>query len=271
MAAHPGAEPTDDLELALFAARAAAAAAIPYWVRASHLPRTLKADGSIVTEADVAVESEARRVIATARPGDALLGEETGASDAGPRRWIFDGIDGTANFVAGDDRWQSLIALEVAGQIVVGVAVLPARDQLWWAARGRGAFVAPLAATAGDARRLAVGRAVDLATGRLGILPLYHTLTEGQRRSIERLRAGAAERPWSLHPALLVAAGELDLAAQVGGAVWDYAALSLIVTEAGGVFSDAAGRPHPARGTFLYANDPSIHAAARALLQPPPG
>lgn len=262
----------DDLALAQRAALAGAALGLCYFERVRQLPQELKADGSIVTEADRAVEATVRDTLRAAWPTDAFLGEETGASGSGERRWILDGIDGTAVFVQGDDRWQSLIALEVAGQIIVGVAIVPAQRQLWWATRGGGAFVAAFAGgRLGNGRRLAVATpAPDLAASRLGILPPFTALPPERRAIVAPLDALTPEQPWYAHAALLVAAGELDLAAQVGGQLWDYAALSLIVEEAGGVCGGVAGWGYPLTGTAIFAASRALGTAALAQLAPIP-
>lgn len=258
----------DDLALAQRAALRGAAVGLGYWERVRTLAQELKADGSIVTEGDVTVETAVRQVLLDARPSDAFLGEETGVLGSGSRRWVLDGIDGTAVFVVGDDRWQSLIALEEAGEVQVGVAVLPAQGQLWWAARGQGAFVGEIAgASVSNARRLAVRRVTRLATSALGIVPLVEMLPEPHLQVIARLRATVAPRHWSAHAALLVAAGELDLAVQVGGSRWDYAALSLIVEEAGGSFTRIAGQPEPVVNTMVYSGGEPLHSDALALLR----
>jgi len=267
MPSEAGGQLTSDLGLALRAALGAAECGLPYWARVSRLAQEFKADGSIVTEADLAVETAAREIIAAERPDDAFLGEETGAAGSGPRRWILDGIDGTAVFVKGDDRWQSLIALEDDGQVVVGVAILPAQGRIWWAARGQGAFVARFDGTnIAPGERLAVSQTTDLAASNLGIVPPLEALRPDALAIIERLQAAATPRPWSAHAALLVAAGQLDLAVQLGGMLWDYAALGLIVTEAGGQFTDPAGQSHPVIGTGLFSNGAPLHTAARTCL-----
>ncbi|WP_433534585.1 inositol monophosphatase family protein [Micromonospora sp. CA-249363] len=130
----------NDLLLAHRAALAGAAVGLKYFATLAQLPRELKSDGSVVTEADRAVEAAIRKVLADARPDDAVLGEEEGQSGRGSRRWIVDPIDGTALFIAGDDRWLVLVALEEAGEVVVGVAAVPAQGSIWWAQRGGGAF-----------------------------------------------------------------------------------------------------------------------------------
>jgi histidinol-phosphatase len=258
----------DDLALAQRAALRGAAVGLGYWDRVRTLAQELKPDGSIVTEADVAVESEVRRALAAARPGDAFVGEETGEAGSGSRRWVLDGIDGTAVFVVGDDRWQSLVALEEEGEVVVGVAVVPAQGRLWWAARGLGAFVGEIAgAEIVGARRLAVRQSPELAASALGVVPMVESLPAPHLGAIERLRASVEPRPWPTHAALLVAAGELDLAVQVGGSIWDYAPLALIVAEAGGLFSRIAGQPEPVVNTMVYSNGEPLHSAALALLR----
>ena len=257
-----------DLALAQRAALAAAELSLRYFARVSQLAQDLKADGTIVTEADRAVEGEVRRILLEARPDDACLGEETGESGSGRRRWILDGIDGTAVFVKGEDGWQSLIALEEDGAITVGVAVVPVKRQLWWAMRDGGAFVADIEGSGlVRERRLAVSPApASLAASRLGIVPPYAALPAERQAFVERLAAAAMPVDWPVHAALLVASGEIDVAAQVFGSVWDFAALSVIVEEAGGVFSGLDGKGHPVVDTGVFASGVDLHAAALAYL-----
>ena len=92
-----------------------------------------------VTEADRAVETELRAILARERPADAILGEEEGELGSGPRRWVIDPIDGTRNYSRGVPVWATLIALEEDGRVVVGVVSAPALHRRWWAERGGGA------------------------------------------------------------------------------------------------------------------------------------
>ncbi|RIV40280.1 inositol monophosphatase family protein [Micromonospora radicis] len=259
----------DDLRLARRAALTGAAVGLRYFAALAGLPRQLKPDGSIVTEADQAVEAAIRNTLAGARPDDAVLGEETGQSGQGRRRWIIDPIDGTALFVAGDDRWLVLVALEEADEIVVGVAAVPAQGKLWWAERGAGAYQADFSGlTTTDERPIAVDRTRPdtLNGGRLGVIPTDDQLSHREHEMIAPLTAAAAKTPWHTHAALLVADGEFDLAVQTRGQVWDYAATSLIVEEAGGRFSGLDGKPRPASGPALFARDSAIHRAALRVL-----
>src|SRR5262245_28417996 len=106
-----------DLTLANQLADAAAVISLSFFKR--EIGRWSKSDGSLATEADVAVERELRRRFAIERPGDAFLGEEEGQSGNGDRRWIVDAIDGTIGFAGGTAEWGTLIALESRGTIVV--------------------------------------------------------------------------------------------------------------------------------------------------------
>jgi histidinol-phosphatase len=250
----------DDLQLARRAASAGAAVGQRYFAALAGLPRELKADGSVVTAADRAVEAAIREVVEAARPGDAILGEEGGQTGGGTggRRWIIDPIDGTALFVAGDDRWLVLIALEEAGEIVAAVAAVPAQDRTWWARRGAGAYEAAY----GEPERriaVAVGRTDDLAASRLAVLDI-------EPKMAEPLLAVVPGLPWDVHPALMVARGDLDLALQTNGQVWDFAATSLIVEEAGGSYRGLDGRRSPSAGPSLYARSDALGAAALDVL-----
>jgi histidinol-phosphatase len=127
-----------DLELARRLADAADVVSLPRF--RSGLAIETKPDLTPVTEADRAVEVELRRILADERPGDAILGEEHGATGSGSRRWILDPIDGTRNYARGIPVWGTLIALEEDGVVQLGMVSAPALSHRWWAERGSGAF-----------------------------------------------------------------------------------------------------------------------------------
>ncbi|GFJ86555.1 inositol monophosphatase family protein [Phytohabitans rumicis] len=207
---------SDDLDLAVGAAVDGARLAMGYFARITEVHREEKPDGSLVTEADRAVEAVIRRVLGAARPGDAILGEEEGQHGDGGRRWIIDPIDGTVGFAEGGDRWLVLVALEVDGEVVVGVAAAPAQRRIWWAEAGAGAFVADLTDAGPDReRRISVtGQPpAGVPASRFAVVPGPAALPQ-DRWLVARLSAVTAPRPWAAHPALLVAGGELDLAVQ---------------------------------------------------------
>ena len=107
--------------------------------RAADLRVESKADLTPVTDADRAVEEALRQRISRER-GEAVAGEEFGVEDADVRWWL-DPIDGTKQFARGLPIWATLIALERAGEIVVGVVSAPALGHRWWAVSGGGAFL----------------------------------------------------------------------------------------------------------------------------------
>ncbi|MEH0843034.1 inositol monophosphatase family protein [Micromonospora sp. CPCC 205711] len=261
-----------DLLLARRAALAGAMIGLRYFAALAELPTELKSDGTVVTEADRAVEAAIRGVLTDARPGDAVLGEEAGETGGGSRRWIVDPIDGTALFVAGDNRWLVLVALEEADEVTVGVAVVPAQGKIWWAQRGSGAFEADISGGSLTAGRpiTVVHRDPDTVAGsRLGVIPTDKELSPSERDMIAPLGAETLRCPWSVHAALLVATGQLDLAVQARGQVWDYAATSIIVEEAGGCFSGFDGQSRPRPGPALFARSAAVHTAALRILTEP--
>jgi histidinol-phosphatase len=136
---------------------------------------------------------------------------------------------------------------------VVGLAVVPARGRIWWARRGAGAFEATIA-DLGAARRIRV--AGDDAGHRLSVVPALVDPVTGENTVPYKPEVVAGlppALPWHLHPPLLVARGDRDLAVQTSGQVWDFAATSLIVEEAGGFYSGLAGNSRPAAGPSLFA------------------
>src|SRR5690349_3902626 len=256
-----------DCDLARTAALAGATVALKYFAELAGLPRELKADGSVVTEADRATEAAIRAVLAEARPADAVLGEEGGQTGAGTRRWIIDPIDGTAQFVAGDDRWLVLVACEEDGEVVASAAVVPAQNRAWWACRGGGAFEGTLDGTAG--RRIRVtDRHPALSGSRLGVIPVAPNVYPSDLAIAAPLSEVASVAEWDVHAALLVANGSLDLALQTRGEIWDFAATALIVTEAGGCYGGVDGIRGPRPGVSLFAADRALWTAAHEVLWP---
>jgi fructose-1,6-bisphosphatase/inositol monophosphatase family enzyme len=96
-----------------------------------------KADGTPVTDADEAAERAIREEIEKRYPGHVVLGEEEGASGSGAQRWIIDPIDGTKAYASGIPIWATLVALEIDGEIVCGVASAPALGERYAAAAGQ--------------------------------------------------------------------------------------------------------------------------------------
>lgn len=233
-----------DLRLALDLADVADAIALPRF-RALDLRVGTKADRTPVTEVDTAVEQALRKRLADARPGDAILGEEEGASgsepQSPPRRWILDPIDGTRNYARGIPVWFTLVALEVAGRVEVGVASAPGLSRRWWARRGEGAHA----------------NGTPIHVSRVAMLEEAVFSYAGSSRPFVEpiLRRAWHPQPFSDAWAhLLVAEGAVDAAVEHELAPWDIAALVPIVEEAGGRCTDLTGADRIDGGSLLTTN-----------------
>lgn len=218
-----------------------------------------KPDLTPVTDADQAVETALREVLAVERPDDQILGEEFGgtASFTG-RQWIIDPIDGTKNFVRGVPVWATLIALLEDGVPILGVVSAPALHRRWWASNGHGAF-----GSVGDApaRRLSVSSVTDVGSSSLTFAGLTVWALRGLRQNFVDLtesvwRARSYGDFWAY---CLVAEGAVDAAIEPAVSVWDLAAVDIVVREAGGVFTDLSGKSGPHGGSAVAAN-PALHA-----------
>ncbi len=241
-----------DLAHAIHLADLADAMTLRRWSRHG-VATTAKADGSPVTEADVAAEEAVLSAVRQERPGDGFLGEEVGERHGTTgRRWIVDGIDGTRFFAAGLAEWGSLIALENDGEIVLGVTSSPAQDRRWWATRRGGAFTGR-SRSRSTVTRIHVSTAERFRPDRFITLPAHGALPMHRQQIIEQLAGGPpADHPWS--HANRIAEGQADVCVWFCGDVWDHAAPSILVEEAGGRFSDHWGGRRLDTRTAIYSN-----------------
>mgnify|MGYP000930404818 CR=1 FL=1 len=231
-----------------------------------------KDDGTPVSEIDFATERAIVSAVERLCPGDAILGEEVGdLPGTTGRRWIIDGIDGTHNFTAGWSGWGTIIALEVGGTVEVGLVSAPVYGRRWWAVRGRGAWSAPNAPGRFDAARgtpLRCSSATSLAEATMFVMPSEGFLS-GWRNELAR-HFPLPDEPRSQCIALdacMAAAGEVDAALMTLGSLWDFAATSLIVREAGGVFRDFWGTERFDTFTAVFTN-PALVDEVIAELEP---
>jgi len=225
-----------------------------------------KPDTTPVSDADRTAEEIVRSQLSRARPRDAVHGEELPDTGHGPRQWVIDPIDGTANYIRGVPVWATLIALVDAGQPVIGLVSAPALGRRWWAANGSGAWSGRSLAAA---TRLHVSGVSSLPDASLsysslggweqrGLLDNFLDLT----RAVWRTRAYGDF--WS-H--IMVAEGAVDISCEPELALHDMAALVPIVTEAGGRFTSIKGVPGPFGGSALVTNG-LLHDAALKFLDP---
>ncbi len=237
----------------------------------------------IVTEADQAAEALIRDLIAEARPGDRILGEEGGETGsrsgpggtAGPGgvRWIVDPLDGTVNYLYGLPDWAVSIAAEVDGTVVAGAVFVPRRDELYSARAGGGAWLSSGALDwrGEDTRspvRLACNRDVPLAqalvatgfgyeSGRRQVQADVLRAVLPRVRDIRRGGSAAADL-------CSVASGTVDAYYERGVNLWDIAAGGLVATEAGAQLTGLHGRPPSPSMTIAAA--PPLHGELHDLL-----
>jgi len=250
----------DDLSVALRLADAADEITTARF-RADDLVVDRKPDRTPVTDADTAVEDAIRAVLASARPDDAILGEERGGTLGEGRTWIVDPIDGTKNFLRGVPAWATLIALVDGGSPVVGVVSAPAFGRRWWGSAGDGSF----GSFGGETRRLRVSGVRSLEDAYLSTTDLnaWGPARERYLALVSACWESRALGDYWQH--CLVAEGALDLATDPIAYPWDLAAVQILVTEAGGTFTDVTGRPGFAHGSGLASNG-HLHEAALSVL-----
>ena len=245
-----------NLNLMIKAARKAGRSLVKDFREVENLQVSSKGPGDFVTRADREAERIIKEELMGGRPSYGWLGEETGGApgEDPTRRWIVDPLDGTTNFLHGLPHWAISIALEHKGEIVSGVVFDAAKDEMYWAEKGQGAWL-------NDSRRLRVsGR-------RVMIEAIYATgLPFGGRPTLPAVLSDlgrlmpvcAGVRRWG--------AAALDMAYVAGGryegywergiSPWDVAAGTIIVREAGGFVSGIAeGEDHVATGNVICGNE----------------
>ena len=251
---------SEDLEFAYVLADAADAVSMAQF-RSLELRTKTKDDGTPVSQIDFDVEQAMLDVVRAKRPADAFVGEEVGPhKGTSGWRWIVDGIDGTHNYAEGRPGWGTIITAEFDGRITAGLVSSPALGRRWWAERNGGAWSAPYRPdgtfTGDEPTRLQCGSTSDLAGASVIAAPHEGTMLGWRNEVAKRFTPPATPRSQCFAlDAVMVASGQLDAAIFVFGSLWDYAATSLIVTEAGGMFRDAWGVERFDTATAVFTNE----------------
>ena len=250
----------NDLALAIRLADAADSITLARY-QSIDLVVTTKPDNTPVTDADKATEEALRALLKNHRPDDGIVGEEFG-NDAGSaeRYWVIDPIDGTKNFLRGVPTWATLIGLiekQSDGRevVVVGVVSAPALFRRWHASEGHGAFVSVNKAAPQRINVSQVSEIKDASISYSDFIGWGERLAPFQELMSSAWRTRGIGDFWS-H--MLVAEGAVDVAIEPSLALWDMAALDIIVREAGGRFSNVAGVDGSLGGSGLSTNS-AIH------------
>ncbi|MDD5083148.1 MAG: inositol monophosphatase family protein [Dehalococcoidales bacterium] len=230
------------LEIAANAAREAGAYLVKSFRTAVGISYKDTGHANPCTSADRGAEELVLKVLSTRFPEHAILSEEKGR--LGPESeytWIIDPLDGTVNFMHGYGHFAVSIALACRDEVVLGVVFNPATNELFAAEKGKGAFL--------NDSPIRVSRVAAINESLLAISFPYDRDSEDFRKSIDcftRLLycSQALRRDGSTALALCnVACGRVDGFCVSGNQPWDYAAGTLLVTEAGGRVTDFNGRP----------------------------
>ncbi len=246
------------LEAAIAAAKAAAEVILPYF--RSDLQVETKADQSPVTAADRAGERVIIDTLQRQFPTYGVLGEEFGEQPGeADARWIIDPIDGTQNFIRGIPYFATLIALEEAGDITLGVVYAPAENDLLYASKGEGAFAGNERLTVSTVSELAQSMLVH---GSLNLLLQAH-LWEGFTRLVKATRRQRGFGDYFAHT--FVCRGQAEVMLETDVKPWDLAPIKILIEEAGGRFTDFTGAPTIYTGNAIVSNG-HVHDAVLELL-----
>jgi len=251
---------SSELQTALEAASAAAEISREYY--AGNFTVTTKEDFTPVTQADVECEHKIREIILARFPEHGFYGEETGRTQKNAEYlWLVDPIDGTKGFVRQYPFFSTQIALMHKGQIVLGVSSGTMMDELAWAEKGQGAWLNGKrlrASSVDDPDRAAVstGNLKSLASSE-GWAALGNIVAQA-----DRIRGYG-----DFYHYHLLASGKIEAVIESDVSILDVAALSVIVTEAGGVFTDMNGAPVSLETRSVLAANAALHEHYLALLK----
>jgi histidinol-phosphatase len=244
--------PSKELEAAQEAAHAAAQIIRPLYRKS--LQVKTKADASPVTEADVRSEEAIRKVLGERFPSYGFYGEETGQHAMGADNvWLVDPIDGTKSFVRECPFFSTQIALMREGKFVLGVSSAPAYEEFAWAEVGAGAWL--------NDQRIRVSRVGDLGGSILSTGNLKTLAASAQWGAFGKL-VGRVSRLRGYGDFVhyhLLARGSLDVVIESDVNILDIAALTVIVREAGGTFTDLRGGEVGLETTTVLATNGVLH------------
>jgi myo-inositol-1(or 4)-monophosphatase len=256
------------LNIAVKAARAAGSIINRAALDVERLTISTKGVNDFVTEVDQAAEKVIIDTLLTAYPGHAILAEESGRAHGAKHSdylWIIDPLDGTTNFIHGFPVYAVSIALAFRGKIEQAVVYDPARNDLFFASKGRGAFL--------NDRRLRVSKRIRLADSLIGTGFPFRKGDNFQRyiemfEQVMQHCAGVRRPGAAALDLCYVAAGWYDGFFETGLHPWDVAAGSLMITEAGGLIGNFTGD-----ADFLYqreavAGTPKVYGQLVQLLTP---
>lgn len=250
--------PTTLLKVMIDAVRKAARGLTRDFGEVAELQVSKKGAGDYVSAADIKAEQVLFEELMRVRPGYGFIGEERGLIEGSDKThtWIVDPLDGTTNFLHAIPHFAVTAALERDGVIVAGVTYNPISNEMFWAEKGKGAYL-------NDKRlRVAARRHLDetvLATGIPFIGKPGHAVFLKELHQVSQRVSGVRRFGSAALDLAYVAAGRFDGYWERGLQNWDMAAGTLLVTEAGGKVTDADGDIAPLQSGTVLASSLELH------------
>ena len=254
------------LNTAVKAARKGGDTALRYANRVHELEIQTKARNEFVTQVDLAAESEIIETIRERYPDHAFLAEESGKTGDNDFVWIIDPLDGTTNFLHGFPVFAVSIALRVKGRLEAGVIYDPNRQEIFTAIRGQGAHL--------EGKRIRVSRRTSLDGALICTGFPYRSDPEQTKQYLAMLESvlkstAGIRRPGAAALDLAyLATGRLDGFWEFGLRIWDIAAGTLLIREAGGLISELQGEGDFLESGNIVAGAPKVHDALKKILAP---
>jgi histidinol-phosphatase len=233
------------------------------WQTSKNLAYTSKGDLSPVTEIDRKIEKQIQDIVLKRHPTHRLVGEEYGTvgNETSPYVWFVDPIDGTKNYIRGLSQFATQVAVMYMDTLIVGVSSAPVLNEMIFASKGAGAYL--------NGVRIQVSDTDNLKHSYISHGSIKHF---SRHDRLDQL-VGVCERSWcnrgfgdfwSYH---MLATGHIDAVLEAQTKIWDIAAVSLIVEEAGGRVTDFDGSPISSDTTSVIAANKLIHEEIMNIIQ----
>lgn len=239
------------IDVAIDAAKQAGALALNYF---KNQPKVFfKPDNSPVTRADKECELLIRKIIANYFPDHGIIGEEFEATNPlAPFKWVIDPIDGTKDFVRQLPFWATFIALLKNDKPVLGIVNYPQHDEMFIATKGKGTYL--------NGKKTHVSKISKLSEATIAFGSPQKFKEKGFSNFLTKINEKAYHLrslgPYGFNQLLK---GNIDIQIEPAGRIWDFAATAIVVTEAGGQFSDFKGKFSLTSQNGIFSNN-SLHS-----------
>ena len=247
------------IDVAIDTARAAGALAYRYFKTQPKV--RYKSDNSPVTAADIEAEKLIRRMITKNFPDHGIIGEEL--ENVNPKakyQWIIDPVDGTRDFVRNIPIWATFLAVLENGKPIIGISFTPATDELFVAQKWQGTHL--------NGKKTRVSKISDLKLACISHGAISRFNDKGKLEGLLKIcEIVQHRRGFSTLGLNLLLKGNIDICTEPAGGIHDFAAVSILVEEAGGKFTDFDGKFSLTSGNGIATNGLLHNQVIRLLNQ----